>query len=349
MLAGVLLALAGVYFVRYSIEAGWLSPAVRVALGLLAGLGALVGSEVLRRRDYEDASNGLAGGGVVVLYAAVWAARSLYGLIPMALAFALMVLVTAVCGLLAWRRASLVVALLGLIGGFATPLLVSAETTSPLGLFGYLLLLNTGLLVLGRKRRWPLIPPLGLLATLFYEALWIVGDMTPRELPLALGILTVFAALFVVALLRAVPAVASTDGAGGNGEAGGILWAGTRAGAILLPFAFALYFALRADLGEHLWPVAAMLVVLSIGAEALGRRWSRQEGSGTGQAEQGELGWIGAAAAVASVTIVAVWALDRQATAATAWELTGIAAALALTFHAFAELDLRQVGRHGGK
>ena len=208
VVAGILLALAGVYFVRYSIENGWLSPTVRVALGLLTGLAALVGSELLRRRDYEDASNGLAGGGIVVLYAAVWAARSLYGLIPVALAFALMVLITAVCGLLAWRRTSLVVALLGLIGGFATPLLVSAETSSPLGLFGYLLLLNAGLLFLGRRRGWAIIPPLGLLATLFYEGLWIFGDMTPSELPLALAILTLFAALFVFALVKAVPAAA---------------------------------------------------------------------------------------------------------------------------------------------
>jgi hypothetical protein len=347
VLAGILLALAGVYFVRYSIEAGWLSPTVRVALGLLAGLAALVGSEVLRRRDYEDASNGLAGGGVVVLYAAVWAARSLYGLIPMALAFALMVLITAVCGLLAWRRASLVVALLGLIGGFATPLLVQSETTSPLGLFGYLLLLNAGLLVLGRKRGWPLIPPLGLLATLFYEALWIFGEMKPSELPLALAILVVFAVLFVVALATAVPALAAT-GETPSGPHDRRLWIGTRAAAVLLPFAFAFYFAVRADLGEHLWPIAAMLVVLSIGAELLGRGWTRRGGS-AGDLDRrespGDLAWLGKAAAVAAVTVVAVWALGPRAadaTAATAWELTGIAAALAVAFHAFVELDLRR-------
>jgi len=326
VVAGILLALAGVYFVRYSIENGWLSPTVRVALGLLTGLAALVGSELLRRRDYEDASNGLAGGGIVVLYAAVWAARSLYGLIPVALAFALMVLITAVCGLLAWRRTSLVVALLGLIGGFATPLLVSAKPSSPLGLFGYLLLLNAGLLFLSRKRGWAIIPPLGLLATLFYEGLWIFGDMTPSELPLALAILTVFAALFVFALVKAVPAAGPGRGAA---EGVGVLGRGTRAAAVLLPFGFALYFALRADLGVHLWPVAAMLLVLTVGAQALARAW----GDGRG------LAWLGTAAAVAAVTVVAVWALGHRATVATAWELTGIAAALALACHAFAERD----------
>jgi len=325
--AGILLALAGLYFVRYSIEAGWLAPPVRVALGLVAGIAALAVSEVLRRRGYPDASNGLAGGGVVVLYAAVWAARILYALIPTALAFALMVLVTAVCGLLAWRRASLVVAALGLVGGFATPLLVGAETDSPLGLFGYLLVLNLGLLVLARQRRWPVLPPLSLLATLFYEGLWIASGMAPGELLLALGILVVFAALFVASGLR--PPAGAPDEERTELPFG--LWGGTRAAALLLPFAFGVYFASRADLGEHLWPVAAMLLVLSVAAEALGRGWMGE----------GELRWLGSAAAAAAVAVVAVWALGRAEGDAAAWELTGIAAALAVAFHVFFELDLR--------
>ncbi len=345
VLAGILVALAGVYFVRYSIDAGWLSPTVRVALGLLAGLGALIGAEVLRTRGYRDTSNGLAGGGIVVLYAAVWAARALYGLIPTGFAFALMVLITAVCGLLASRHASLVVALLGLIGGFATPLLIQSGEDNPLGLFGYLLLLNVGLLFLSRKQGWPLIPPLGLVATLFYEAVWIFARMKPSELPLALVILTVFAALFVFALLRAVPAAASAGGSGAQPgeveEAPSTLWSTTRAAAVLLPFAFAFYFALRADLGEHLWPVAAMLVILCVGAEMLRRRWA------TPGSSRNDLDWLGTAAAVASVAVVAVWALGRQATAYTAWELTAIAAALALAFHVFVELDLRRLARIG--
>lgn len=333
--AGILLALAGLYFVRYSIEAGWLAPPVRVALGLAAGIVALTASEVLRRRGYPDAGNGLAGGGVVVLYAAVWAARILYALIPTTLAFGLMVLVTAVCGLLAWRRASLVVAALGLVGGFATPLLVGAETDSPLGLFGYLLVLNLGLLVLARQRRWPVLPPLSLLATLFYEVLWISSGMEPGELLLALGILVVFTALFVAAGLRP-PA-----GAPGKERAGLPLglWRGTRVAALLLPFVFGLYFASRADLGEHLWPVAAMLLVLSVAAEALARGWMGE----------GELGWLGPAAAAAAVGVVAVWALGRAEGVGAAWELTGIAAALAVAFHVFFELDLRREPKRQGR
>lgn len=48
VLAGVFLALAGLYFVRYSIEQGWISPIVRVTLALVVGVAAVVGSEPLR-------------------------------------------------------------------------------------------------------------------------------------------------------------------------------------------------------------------------------------------------------------------------------------------------------------
>ena len=84
--------------------------------------------------------------------------------------YGLMILVTVACGALAWRHRSLVIAVLGLAGGFATPLLLSTGTDNPIGLFGYILVLDTGLLFLAQRRRWPLLGLLGLLATVFYQA-----------------------------------------------------------------------------------------------------------------------------------------------------------------------------------
>ena len=56
--------------------------------------------------------------------------------------FLLLVIVTAVAVLLSIRRQSLFIAVLGLLGGFAAPALLSSGQNNPLGLFGYLLLLN---------------------------------------------------------------------------------------------------------------------------------------------------------------------------------------------------------------
>ena len=52
---------------------------------------------------------------------------------------------TAVAVLLSIRRESLFIAVLGLLGGFATPALLSTGENRPIPLFAYLLLLNVGL------------------------------------------------------------------------------------------------------------------------------------------------------------------------------------------------------------
>src|SRR6266446_4041648 len=98
-----------------------------------------------------------------------------------------------------WRPGPQVIAPLALIGGFLTPLLLSTAADRPSVLFGYVLLLDTGLLYLARQRRWPVLALLSLAGTLFYQALWIGTRMGPDRLLLGLAILGAFALLFAVA------------------------------------------------------------------------------------------------------------------------------------------------------
>ena len=42
-----------------------------------------------------------------------------------------------------------------MMGGFATPALLSTGENRPIGLFSYLLLLNAGLAWVAYKKRWP--------------------------------------------------------------------------------------------------------------------------------------------------------------------------------------------------
>jgi uncharacterized membrane protein len=165
VVAGTLLALAVLLFFRYSIEQGWISYTVRVVMGVCTGLFCLFGSEWLRRRRQPYAANAMAGAGVVILYAATWAAQHLYHLIDGGVAFVMMVLVTMVCGTLAAVRRSLLIAVLGLMGGFATPLMVAPEADAPGALFAYVLVLDAGLLWLARKQRWPVLGVLCLAGT----------------------------------------------------------------------------------------------------------------------------------------------------------------------------------------
>jgi uncharacterized membrane protein len=173
VVGGIVIAIAGFLLLQYTIEHQMITPQARVLLGASIGIACFLAAIPLRRRGYDIVASSITGAGAVLLYAASWAAHVLYGMIGFPAAFAAMVGVTAACGWLAQRHASQVIAVLGLVGGFATPLALSSTADRPVSLFGYLLLLDFGFLFVARKRRWPSIGLLALLGTFVIQALWI--------------------------------------------------------------------------------------------------------------------------------------------------------------------------------
>ena len=127
---GITLAVAGVFLVRYSIEAGLLTPSVRVILAFLFGIGLLGGAEAAYR--FEDrvgddrVRQALSGAGLATLYAGFYLAGTQYGLIGQSFAFLGLASVTALAIFVSFRF-GLPSAILGLIGGFMAPLLVGGE------------------------------------------------------------------------------------------------------------------------------------------------------------------------------------------------------------------------------
>lgn len=312
----VVLALASVLFVRYSIEQGWLSPAMRVALGALASIAALVSSEALRKR-FGDTSNGLAAAGIVGLYAATWAARSLYQLIPMELAFVLMALTTAVCALLAVRHHTLLVAVLGLAGGFATPFLLSTGSNRPVALFGYVLLLDVAFVAVAIRKKWHSVALLALLGTTATQLAWVWRRAEPQQVLLALGVLAVFTALFAVALNRP------------NQTDDTKRWLITRVAAVLLPFGFALYFALLPS-----WPLAPLPLAGFLALLCAAALWV---------SEQEKIDWLALSAttAAAGVLLLRSFVAPRSGTP---WQWVGAISLLAGVMHGAVMLKRRQAG-----
>ena len=76
-LGGAALFLAMGLFLQYSIQHNLIPPAVRVAIGLLVGAIALAGGDWLRSKA-DRAGQAMAGAGVAILYASLFAAHSLY-------------------------------------------------------------------------------------------------------------------------------------------------------------------------------------------------------------------------------------------------------------------------------
>jgi len=171
-LGAVAFALAGAFLVKFTFDQGLLGPTTRVTIGIVFGLGLLGSGEWLRRRSAQLAQ-GMTASGVAVLFAALLAGINLYDLIPPAIGFGAMALTTGVAVFLSLRHGPFV-ALLGLLGGFLTPLLIGSEESHPLLLLTYLLLLQGGLLLVSRRMKWWPIAALTVLSVAAWGLLWIL-------------------------------------------------------------------------------------------------------------------------------------------------------------------------------
>lgn len=206
---GLALFLGVAFFVKYSFEHNLIPPELRVAIGFVVGLALVIGGVMLKRKENVVTAQTLCATGILILYAVTFACRAFYhfsffGLIP---TFALMTLITAVAFLLAVRMNALVVAILGIAGGFLTPILLSSGQDNPVGLFGYIALLDIGLLLVARHKQWSSLPILGAIGTALMQIAW-AGDFFVRNqyfagnrtlLPMA--IFVGLQALFTVAAL----------------------------------------------------------------------------------------------------------------------------------------------------
>lgn len=249
-LGGIALAVAGALFAKYSIENDLISPTLRIILLVLLALTALTGSEFFLRPRYTVTANAACGAGIAILYSAFFAAHDLYGLLPLPATFALMLLTTVTAALLSLRYGSIYIAVLGLLGGFATPLALSTGHDRPIGLFGYLLLLNLGFLWVAVQRSWHRLLSLSLSGTLLIQTGWAITHLSPQKLPFLVLSSLLFALLYIL-----LPFVAKRFDPERHRA---LLWNATFAA--LWPFVFAVVLAAEPRYAER-WPLLFALVL----------------------------------------------------------------------------------------
>ncbi|MBM3967255.1 MAG: DUF2339 domain-containing protein [Planctomycetes bacterium] len=154
---GIVILVVGIgFFLKYSIDKELIAPPARVALVVVTGLAMLIAGTNMLGRKYQALGQGLMGGGFASLYFSVFAAYEYYHLIGDLPAFALMACITLAAGIIAVKFKSLLVCVLGIIGGYGTPLMLSAGPVNYPALFGYMLVLGCGILFISAYRNWPL-------------------------------------------------------------------------------------------------------------------------------------------------------------------------------------------------
>jgi uncharacterized membrane protein len=307
-IGAIAMALAGVFLVKYTFDQGILTEPVRVVLGVIFGLALLVAGEWLRKRAAEIAQ-GVSAAGIAVLFASLLAAVNLYHLIGPLTGFALMAVVTALAIVLSLRHGPFV-ALLGLVGGFLTPVLIRVDEPRP-SLFAYLFLLEIGLLAVTRKRGWVLLAGLTLLGGLGWAAAWMLLFYQEAHTSWIGPFLLATAAAFTLAsqLGRRDEAWGvegvSSRGPGVSATAAAVLtWAATLGGLLLT--------CLLVGVGEFSTLEWSFLGLLGVGCLVLGRLDARNEG----------LAWLASAAGAA---LLIVWYVQADELPQTRFGLTALA------------------------
>jgi len=191
---GVLAILFGVaFFLKYSFDNRLIGETGRVMLGIFWGAAFIgVGEYLQKKKNMGLYGQMLSGGGLAVLYLALYAAFALYHLIPAPLASIAMLAVTTTGMTLSIRYSTYSLAAIALLGGFLTPVMLSTGQNQPLTLFGYVLLLDAGTLLLLRFRPWPSLAAASLFGTALLYSGWHAKFYSDAQQWLAFGVIAVF-------------------------------------------------------------------------------------------------------------------------------------------------------------
>jgi uncharacterized membrane protein len=271
--AGVSLALAGVFLVQYGVERGLLTPAMRVLAALGLGAALVVAGDVLRRRHGDAAAvpSGLAAAGLIVLFAGVLAARALYGLAGPGAALGGLVAVAALAIVLGWFHGP-VLGALGLLGAGAAPFLVGGESAAAWLFYPYFALLALVGLAVDAARGWRWLSWLALAVPAAGAGLLHAGDVAAEHF-LGFWALVVLAAVLVpgrpVRPRHPAPCLGERLVAGGGGwPALPVMLAAV---AVALASGAALLVAVEADTALLAWLALGLLGAMAA-ALALGTR-----------------------------------------------------------------------------
>ncbi|MCE9585775.1 DUF2339 domain-containing protein [Candidatus Uhrbacteria bacterium] len=172
---GIALLLGLGFLLRFAIENNLISPALRVALGLVLG-GILAGIGYWLEARMRNFAHILLGTGLGAWYLSLYAATMVYNLVPVTVGFVLVCGVTVAGIALALRFNTQSLAVFAMVGGFLTPFLLDAPAASPHAFFIYLILLNAVMLALSWFKPWRILPGLSFVGTILSYSAWYYGN-----------------------------------------------------------------------------------------------------------------------------------------------------------------------------
>jgi hypothetical protein len=186
---------------KYAIDHELISPLTRIVLGYLCGI-ILIAIAIRLKPKYESFSAVLLSGGMAVLYFITFAAYDLYELMPRMMAFVLMLVFTAFTVFAALQYNLQVIAIIGLVGAYGVPFLLSDGSGQVAVLFTYVTILNIGILVLSFKKIWKALYYTAFALTWLIFSAWMIDRYQAADhLLISLVFSGIFFVTFYITLL----------------------------------------------------------------------------------------------------------------------------------------------------
>ena len=178
---GILAVIIGVgFFLKLAFDNDWIDETTRVVLGIVGGLG-LIGASEYYLKKYPVYAQTLAGGGIAILYLAIFAAFAFYGLIGIYPAVGLLFVVSMSAAALALRHDAVALALIGIFGAFLAPFITGASDADARETFSgsasaqvmlYVIVVDLGVVALATVRNWRWFTLLALAGSLLTFVWW---------------------------------------------------------------------------------------------------------------------------------------------------------------------------------
>ena len=195
---GIIVLFFGVSFLlKYVSDRGFFPIEYRL-IGVVIGAMFLLGLGWRLRHKNETYALLLQGAGIGVLYLDIYAAFSLYQLIPPMAAFTLLFIVSMFSAALAVLQDSKSLAVLGFSGGFLAPVLASSGSNNHVALFSYYAILNLAIVAIAWFKAWRPLNLLGFAFTFVIGAAWGVFSYNSSKFDTTEPFLVLFFVFYVL-------------------------------------------------------------------------------------------------------------------------------------------------------
>ncbi len=187
----IILVIAIAIGVKYAIDKDLINPLTRIIFGFLAG-GILMTFALILKKKYHLFSAVILGGAVSTLFFTAFSGHAFYEIYPRGFAFALMFLITAFTVFAAHSYNYEIIAVIGLVGAYAIPPLLSDGSGKIEYMFTYMAIINAGILVLSLFKNWTWVKYSAYGLTWILVASWTLDKYTLDKLNMTVMFSTIF-------------------------------------------------------------------------------------------------------------------------------------------------------------